>query len=116
MALEWLADVEEKTGQEPRYMEELLLRVVELDELGAAVGFWHVRREMNTDADKLANLDLTWSFCFDNEPVEEIEPGSYEDFISSGLGDGDAEMFGQWLLSAPCVCGFRLASGPSFTG
>ena len=38
--------------------EDLLAKVEELEDAGVTVLFWHVRREFNGEADRLANLAL----------------------------------------------------------
>ena len=40
------------------YFELLLIEVEELESVSFKVLFWHVRREFNQDADRLANLAL----------------------------------------------------------
>jgi len=39
--------------------EDILTKISDLEDLGAHVDFWHVPRERNTEADRLANLALS---------------------------------------------------------
>jgi len=63
--------------------EEMIERVLELEDLGTTVDFWRVPREMNEEADELANDGLSSGAWFGGRGLLHIEQES--DFIGGGL-------------------------------
>ena len=63
--------------------EEMIERVLELEDLDTPVDFWHVPREMNKEADELANDGLSSGAWLGRHGLLHIEQES--DFIGGGL-------------------------------